>query len=182
MQLAALQEQGRFRGRGERKRIECRLEEVKTQEIEESLWVETKAVERAKSAAHDQITESLALFERVVAAWGHVQSTKGTDEGKTREREFKELRERVRADELARLKFLAWNAELIREEKQEQAEALSEKAEREVAVLNRTKRRLARRAAAARRRRAAAAGIEPEPEDQEVLPTSRIPNDVKVVH
>ena len=206
-QLATLQEQGGFSlgRRGVRKRTERRLEEIETQDIEESLEVEAEAVQLARDAlnaieplrsveveaatvetakdalnaiepprsveaeeaavertksAHDRITASLALFDRVVAAWGHFLPTNGTgtDEEKTRLREFLEVREKAKADTLANLEYLAWDAELRRAQAQERAEELSEKAERAVAVLNSTTNRLARRAAAARRRRAMAAG------------------------
>ena len=210
-QLAALQEQGGFSlsRRRTQKRIERRLEEIEVQDIEESLGVETEAVqkavdtlnaiepsrsveaeetavERAKSAlnaiepprsveveeaaveraksAHDQITASLVLFDRVVAALERFLPTNGTgtDEEKMRLREFLEVREEAKADTLANLEYLAWDAELKRAHAQERAKALSEKAERAVAILNKATKRLAQRAAAARHRRAMAAGVEPE--------------------
>ena len=131
-QLASLQEQGGFSlgRRRARKRIECRLEEIEAQDIEESLEAEAEAVQTARDAlnaiepprsveaeeaaveraksAHDQITASLALFDRVVAAWGHFLPTNGTgtDEEKMRLREFLEVREKAKANTLANLGVL----------------------------------------------------------------------------
>ena len=128
-----------------------------------SVKTEEAAVERAKSA-RDQITASLVLFDRMVAAWERFLPTNGTgnDKEKMRLREFLEVREEAKADTLANLEYLAWDAELKRAHAQERAEALSEKAEQAIAVLNSTTKRLAQRAAAARRRRAMAAEVEPE--------------------
>ena len=125
-----------------------------------SVEAETEAVERAKSASNS-IPENLALVNRLGEAYQEFLEAKTQEEKDGPAARVKRLLERVKAVP-GSLENLEWKMKLAEQERaaaQEKAEAQSQKAERAVAVLTSTRRRLARRAAAARQRRA---GVEPE--------------------
>ena len=158
----------------ETKAVELAREALGTIEPPRSVEAEEKAVELARDTLN-RIPEKLDVVVQLREAYQEFLEAKTQEEKDGPAARVKRLLERVKAAP-GSLENLEWKMKLAEQERaaaKEKAEALSQKAERAVAVLTSTRKRLARRAAAARRRRAMAAGVEPE---------TKAPPDVQNVH